>query len=175
MYELYREKINTACRESFSLPWIICENILHLSTWVIAGALIWPVRLSGWPVAAILWALVVVVVQVLLKKHNCSGCYYFGKNCHLGWGRLSAWLFRQDSGSMKTGMRLSLYYILSPPTFLVAAVLVGALLDVGVQHWIFLGLYVVLNLLSFAVRMKGCRLCAMRDVCPGSAARTASG
>ena len=109
-------------------------------------------------------------VQVLLKKHNCSGCYYYGKNCHLGWGRISAWLFRPDSGSPKTGIRLCLFYILSPPVFLVAGVLTGVLLEVGSTHWVLLGLYVALNIVVVAARSRGCRVCAMRKACPGSAA-----
>ena len=173
MYEQYRGKIAADCRESYSLAWILCENALYLSTWVVAGALVWPVRWLGWPVATIFWAFVVLAVQILLKKHNCSGCYYYGKNCHLGWGRLSVWWFKQDSGNAKTGMRLSLFYILSPPIFLVAGILVGVLLEVGTLHWVLLGLYVVLNAIGLAARPKGCRICAMREVCPGSAARGA--
>jgi len=171
MYEQYQGKMAASCRESFGLPWILCENALHLSTWVIAGALVGPLVCGGWPVATLIWALVVVVVQVLLKKHNCSGCYYYGKNCHLGWGRIAAWLFSRDSGSMKTGMRLSLFYIVSPPIFLVAAILVGVMLDVGTQHWVLLGLYVALNAAVVPLRIRGCGLCAMRQVCPGSAVR----
>lgn len=171
MYEQYRDKIARDCRESFSLPWMVGENALHLSAWIVAGALVWPVQTCGWPVATLLWGLLVVVIQVALKKHNCSGCYYYGKNCHLGWGRLSAWLFKQDSGSAKTGTRLSFFYILSPPVFLVAAILVGVFFDVGTLHWVLLALYVVLNAVSIALRPKGCKLCAMRHVCPGSAAR----
>ena len=103
MYTAYRDGIEPKCRESFSLPRILAENLLYLTTWSVAGALVWPVRVAGWPVLTLAWALVVVVVQVLLKKHNCSGCYYYGKACHLGWGKLSAWMFRQDSGDMRTG------------------------------------------------------------------------
>ncbi len=83
MYAAYRDGIEPKCRESFSLPRILVENLLYLTTWSVAGALVWPVRVAGWPVLTLAWALVVVVVQVLLKKHNCSGCYYYGKACHL--------------------------------------------------------------------------------------------
>ena len=123
--------------------------------------------------ATILWAVLVVVVQLLLKKHNCSGCYYHGKACHLGWGRVSAWMCAPDSGDPKTGMRLSLFYVLSPPLILLTAVAVGLVLSVGITHWAVLAVYIGLNVGSFPVRKKGCRLCAMRRVCPGSAAKDA--
>lgn len=171
MYESYRNGIAEECRESFSIPWIMAENALHLSTWVAGGWLLWPIRLAGWPVATIFWFLLVVIVQTLLKKHNCSGCYYYGKSCHLGWGKLSALMCAQDSGNLETGMRLSLFYVLSPPIILVASIVVGLVWSVGIAHWIVLGVYVALNAISFPVRMKGCRVCAMRNVCPGSAAK----
>ncbi len=173
MYPEYCDQMATERRESFPAAWIVGENLLYLSMWVLAGALVWPIRWYGWPVVTIAWAALVVVLQVLLKKHICSGCYYYGKNCHLGWGRLSAWLFRQNSGDVETGMRLALFYIVSPPIFLLAGILVGLFLDVGMWHWTALGAYVALNAMSFPVRNKGCSSCAMRLVCPGSAAKVA--
>jgi len=173
MYESYRDGIAEERREAFPASSIVAENLLHLSTWTAAGWLLLPVRWSGWPVATIAWAALVLLVQVLLKKHNCSGCYYYGKACHLGWGKLSAWMCAQDSGNPRTGMRLSLFYILSPPVILISAIAIGIVLNAGLIHWLMVGLYVALNAASFPVRKKGCSLCAMRRVCPGSAAKGA--
>lgn len=172
MYECYRDGIVDERRGSFPVSWIIAENLLHLSTWVVAGWLLWPVQWLTWPVATVAWTALVVVVQILLKKHNCSGCFYYGKRCHLGWGKISAWMFEQDTGNPKTGMRLSLFYVLSPPVILVAGVLVGIFLEESTSHWILLGVYVALTALAFPVRMKGCRVCAMRQVCPGRACKS---
>lgn len=172
MYESYREGIAEERRESFPPSWIVAENLLHLSTWVAAGWLLLPIQLSGWPIATMLWAVLVVAVQLLLKKHNCSGCYYYGKSCHLGWGRLSAWMCAQDSGNLKTGMKLSLFYVLSPPLILITSIVAGLVWTVEITHWLILGAYVALNAVSFPVRKRGCRECAMRKVCPGSAAKS---
>ncbi|MBW1812052.1 MAG: hypothetical protein JRJ87_27955 [Deltaproteobacteria bacterium] len=172
MYPEYKDGIIKDCKENYSPLMVLIENFLHISTWVLAGWLVWPVQLQGWPVLTIAWAGVVLVVQILLKKHNCSGCYYYGKACHLGWGKLARWIFMQDSGNLKTGMRLSLFYIVSPPLFLAAGILSGILMDLGMRHWVLVGVYVALNLLAFTVRFKGCKVCAMRKVCPGSAVKS---
>ena len=169
MYPEYLGKLAEQRRESFGRAWIIGENAVYLTTWIIAGALVWPLRWQGLPAATVLWAAIVTVVQILLKKHNCSGCYYYGKQCHLGWGTLSARLFGCDSGSSRTGMRLSLFYILSPPVMAAAAILVGIFMQVTVWHWVLLGIYIALNALTFPLRIRGCGQCAMRNVCPGSA------
>lgn len=171
MYEQYRDKITGKHTESFPLYWIAGENILYLSTWIAAGWLVWPVRLYGWPIATSTWVVVVLVVQALLKRHVCSGCYYHGKSCHLGWGRLSACMFEQDSGDARRGVKLALFYLISPPFFLVAGLFAGIFLHVGRLHWVVLGFYTGANVLSFLLRKRGCMLCAMRLVCPGSAAR----
>lgn len=171
MYREYRDGIVPDAQESFPIPWIVGENLLHLSTWALAGALVWPLKLGGWPVATLTWAVVVLLIQTLLKKHVCSGCYYYGKRCHLGWGKLAACMVPVDSGSYQLSTRLTLFYILTPPTFLVAGLAVGFLLHPGVVHWVLLGAFVVCNGLAFGLRKPGCSRCAMRKVCPGSAAK----
>jgi hypothetical protein len=171
VYPEYRDQIESDGQSGFSTSRILAENALHVGTWVLAGFLLSPLRLHGWPVLSLAWAALVLVVQVLLKKHNCSGCFYYGRTCHLGWGKVAARMFPQDSGSRATGMHLSLFYVLSPPLVLLGAVALGVVLPVGLLHWILLGLYVALNAASFPVRISGCRACAMRRACPGSACR----
>ena len=172
MYSSYQDKINMNCKETFSPVWIILENFMYFSMWIAAGWIVLPIQWRDLPLVTILWAGVVILIQVLLKKHNCSGCYYYGKPCHLGWGKLSGWLFKQDSGNLKTGMGLSLFYIIIPPVILVSGILTGILIDVTMWHWCILGVYLFLNVLMFPVRKKGCRICALRDVCHGSAAKS---
>ena len=175
MYQQYMNKLAAKRRESFPLIWIAGENIIYIGQWAIATALVWPIRWYNWPIVSILWVAVVITIQVLLKKHNCTGCYYYGKRCHLGWGLLAKMLFKQNSGNIQTGMQLSLFYIITPPLFLISALLIGFFFKVGIAYWILLGFYVVLNATVFPIRKKGCRLCAMREVCFGSAAKSIAG
>jgi hypothetical protein len=171
MYKCYQEGIVSGA-ESFPLSWIIGENLLHVTMWVLAGSLLWPVWTpSGIPLLTIVWAILVIVVQVLLKKHNCSGCYYYNKRCHLGWGKISSAMFAQASGDPKTGLRLAFFYIIPPPLIVVTSIVFAIIRGGSITYWIVLGLYVVLNVATFPIRKKGCGLCAMREVCPGSAAK----
>ena len=171
MYKCYQDKMAPG-NESFPLAHIIGENLLYLTTWVLAGALLWPVWLvQNIPVLTLLWALLVVVVQVALKKHNCSGCYYYDKRCHLGWGKLSSALFKPDSGNPETGKKLTLFYIVPPPVIVLTSLAFAVTQKPEGHYWIILFAYLVLNAASFPVRKKGCGLCAMRKVCPGSAVK----
>ena len=172
MYKCHQENI-VAGRELFSPFWIIGENLLYLTMWVLAGYLIWPIwTLFCLPLLTIIWAVLVVVIQILLKKHNCSGCYYYDKLCHLGWGKISSAMFKQDSGNLKTGMKLSLFYIIPPPVILLTSLIFAVIKNPTWIYWFVLVLFVFLNVASFPVRKKGCSLCIIRESCPGSAAKS---
>ena len=171
MYPEYQGKLAPEFREAYPMSRVLGENLLYISSWILAGALVWPLQVKGWPLLTLLWAAVILGTQVLLKKHICSGCYYYGKTCHLGWGKLAAYMFPKDSGNLLLGTRLTLVYVLSPPIFLALALLIGWWLHPGMWHWVFLSVYVVLTILTFPVRKKGCAECALREICPGSAVR----
>lgn len=171
MYKCYQDKIVPGT-ESFSLSWIIGENLLYLISWVLAGYLLWPLWTPfGLPVLTVIWAVLVVIIQVLLKKHNCSGCYYYDKLCHLGWGKISSAMFKQDSGDPNVGMKLAIFYILPPPLIFVTALIHAIIKSPGGVYWFILVVYIIMNLVSFPLRKRGCGVCAMRKTCPGSAAK----
>ena len=171
MYNCYKSKIVDGV-ESFPILSIIGENVLYLATWGVVGFLFWPIwTLFNLPMLTIMWILLVLIIQILLKKHNCSGCYYYDKRCHLGWGKLSSALFARDSGDPDVGKKLSLFYIVTPPIVLIVSLIHSFLNNVDSLYWIFLVLFVILNIISFPVRKRGCTKCTMREVCPGSAAK----
>jgi len=124
------------------------------------------------PFLTIIWVALVVVVQILLKKHNCSGCYYYGKLCHLGWGKISSAMFPRDSGDPKVGMKLSFFYIIPPPVIFLTSLVFAIIERPAVFYWLGLVLFVVLNALAFPIRKRGCGVCAMREACPGSAVKS---
>jgi hypothetical protein len=172
MYNCYQNKTVTGT-ESFPMYRIIAENMLYITTWALAGYLLWPIWMPmSFPILTIIWALTVVVVQILLKKHNCSGCYYYNKWCHLGWGKISSAMFKPNSGNPETGKKLTLFYIVPPPVILLSSLIFAIMVNPTWVYWFILALFVIFNVASFPVRKNGCSLCAMREVCPGSAAKT---
>lgn len=67
MYGCYESGIVEG-RESFPASWIIGENLLYVSSWTVAGWILWPVKVGGWPVATLGWLFFVLVLQVLLRQ-----------------------------------------------------------------------------------------------------------
>ena len=171
MYSCHKNKIVEG-KESFSLLSIIIENILYLAIWCLAGALFWPVWMpADVPVLTIIWIIVVMDVQIMLKKHNCSGCYYYDKLCHLGWGKISSHIFAQDSGDIQKAKLYSLFYILSPVVTFIVSLVYGLIGNVGWWYWLIFGIFILLNIVVFPVRKCGCGHCKIRQSCFGSAAK----
>ena len=46
-------------------------------------------------------AFALIMVYIVLRKLVCTNCYYYNKWCGLGWGKLSALLFKKE------GLRIS--------------------------------------------------------------------
>lgn len=146
---------NRFWKRIFPLSGIIAENLLFLTMWVSAGYLLWPIWApSGYPILTIIWAITVIIIQILLKKHNCSGCWYYDKRCHLGWGKISSAMFKKDSGNPETGKKLSIFYILPPPLIFLASLIFGITEGVSLFYWSVLTLFAVLNGITFPVRKK---------------------
>ncbi len=172
MYDCYKNNI-TKGRDSFSIPWIVGDNLQVFIIWGLAGYLLWPIWVfEGYSITGIFWIFFVLVLQILLKKHNCSGCYYYDKLCHLGWGKISSALFRQDSGNPDIGKKLSLLmYVFPLPAVAAASIIYGIIAGVDLIFWAALGLFIIFNILSFPLRKRSCRECAMRKTCDGSACK----
>jgi hypothetical protein len=69
-------------------------------------------------------------------------------------------------------MKLALFYIVSPPLILIISLVVGITQEVSPIYWTVFALYIVLNGAALPLRKKGCSLCAMREICPGSAVKS---
>jgi len=171
MKEELKAKLFPEGKESFPIWWIVLENIGFILNWGIGFILLWPFKYHNISIVSWFYLIIIIIVQILLKKHNCSGCYYYGKWCHLGWGKLASLLFKQDSGNLKIGTRLSLSYILQLPVILIAALMASFVYGFNLLNIILLIIFVILNVLQGAVlRKKCCAVCKARFICKGSAA-----
>jgi len=159
--------------ERFPWWWILLENLFMFVPWVIGFVVMWPLKVTGVPVASLGYALfILITVGWLLKVHNCSICYYYNKWCHYGWGKYTAIICKKDAGSPETGMKLAVVYMILPLIPIAGAI---AVMLLNGFSWVLLGwmvVFVVLNGVQFAVlRPKGCAHCKRRYTCPGSAAK----
>ena len=115
----------------------------------------------------------VLLVYVVLRKLVCVNCYYYGKWCGLGWGKLCSVLFRK--GDIKDfpkspGLKLA------PATYGMLMIVPLVLLVVSILQgfsWYKILVLILLVLVSFysgsISRKHSCSQCKMKTICPGSA------
>ena len=157
--------------EEHSKATIVLGNLIMI-LWIALGTIacwfLFPL------IAWIYLALAVMTVYLVLRKLVCTNCYYYGKWCGMGWGKLAALFFKQ--GSMER-FGTSIGVKLAPITYgLLTLIPLICLVISIVQGFAVPKLIVLLLLLLVAVysgfisRKKGCTNCKMKLICPGSAA-----
>ena len=166
------DKIYKEGKESFPAWWIILENLAFVVNWGLAFVLLMPFRYIGIPVVSLMYLIVLITIQIILKKHNCTNCYYYGKWCHLGWGKLTALIFKKNSGNQEFGMKLAISYILQLPVIAVLAILAGFLYGFTLGNLLLLIIFIIINIVhGTVIRKKGCENCKAKYTCPGCAVK----
>ena len=95
------------------------------------------------------------------RFNTCMNCDYYGEDCHLGWGRLTAKFFKRkkepDRETFRRRFPINLYYLL-----LLFALPMPAMR----KNRRLLFAYIALLAAGNAGTMSACGRCGMRDVCP---------
>lgn len=144
---------------------------LFMVLWIAVGTV--GCRLySSWA-AGLYLALAVVMIYAVLRKLLCTNCYYYGKWCGVGWGKLSA-VFCQK-GDIKE-FRKSIGVKIAPITYGLLSLIpiifiaISMMREFHVSQAVVLALLLIISFYSGTVsRKKTCAECKMKLICPGSA------
>jgi hypothetical protein len=155
-------------REDYPLTVVFISNLVSVMIWGIGAFILYQFGLL-WLIGYVLY---ILFLEFRLLSGHCVDCYYYGKTCAFGKGRLSSLLFRKGTPEKFTRVQLTWKDIL--PDFLVflIPVLAGILLLVLYFSWTILILVIVLFLLGFLgnALVRGqlaCRFCKQREIgCP---------
>ncbi|RLG71361.1 MAG: hypothetical protein DRO11_04645 [Methanobacteriota archaeon] len=156
--------------ERFPLQWVVGQNLLLIIYFFIGFMGMYPLKVYGFPIVSVLFIVYMAVMLVsLLRKHLCTNCYYYGKMCHVGWGKLSSGLFKPHSGSYSLGGKLgNITWVVATIVPIVAVSVVVIRRWFSTFHVILLLFLVVLSCTNFFIQRKSCENCKMRFICPGS-------
>jgi len=158
--------------EEYPRASIILGNLIMM-LWIALGTIacwfLYPL------IAWIYLASAIIMVGVVLRKLVCTNCYYYGRWCGMGWGKLSALFFKEgnmESFGTSIGIKLAplTYGLLSliPLIFIVISIVQGF----TVSKIIVLTLLLLISFYSgFISRKKGCVNCKMKLTCPGCAVK----
>jgi hypothetical protein len=147
---------------------VLVSNLLSLLVYGIGAVILSQIGL----VWLILYVLFIIILEFRLVRGHCVDCYYYGKTCAFGKGRLSAMLF--EKGAQERFNKMTITWKDIVPDFLVfiIPVLVGIALIIRTFSWILLLLIIALFILGFVgnALVRGqiaCRYCRQREIgCP---------
>ena len=154
--------------KEFPLRIVLICNAVNIAIYTIGAYLL---ALLGM-VYLILYLIYCLYIEARVLKLSCRDCYYFGKLCAFGKGKICSWLFKRGTPERFTAKGISWKDIV--PDFLVSVIplAVGIFLLVRDFSWMKLSLVLVLLVLSFpgTAFVRGeisCKFCKQREIgCP---------
>ncbi len=149
---------------------IVISNLVPASIYVIGAAILSEFRL--W--VAVVYLLFCLWLEVRVMRKSCADCYYYGKNCGAGKGRLCALLFKRGDPRRFAAKEATWKDIL--PDFLVSLLPLagGIVLSFLRFSWFRIFLLILLVVLAFggtAVIRRNllCRYCKQSHLgCPAA-------
>lgn len=148
--------------------WIISITIiLQLAIYVIGGAIIYQFGL----VWLIVYLIYVAYLEITFYPKSCVYCYYYGKWCAFGKGKMAAWLGFKQKDNKKFCERQATYIGMIPEMLVVIVpVFLGIVLLLQRFEWGVLALIIIdLILVSWGngfVRSKlACAHCKQGEIC----------
>ncbi|UCE47394.1 MAG: hypothetical protein JSW47_17565 [Phycisphaerales bacterium] len=154
--------------ENFPAPAVLLVFLISISVYVVGAYIL--AGLTVW--LSILYVLYCIWIEIRILKHSCVDCYYYGKLCGLGRGKLCSLVFSKGDPQKFVDKEIS--WIDLFPDFMVGILpSIGAvLLLVKDFSWLILSLLIFVLSVSFVGNaiIRGsfaCKHCKQREIgCP---------
>ena len=154
--------------KNFPIWIVLLSNILAISIYVI-GAYI----LAGFGVLfSALYLLYCLLMEIMVLRRSCVDCYYYGKVCGLGKGKLCPLLFKKGKPERFVKKEVSLFSVLPDFMVFIFPIVGGIILSIRNFTWLLVALMIILAVLSLGGNavMRGsfvCKYCKQREIgCP---------
>ncbi len=156
--------------ECFPIWIVILSNLVGVSIYLIGAYIL--AGFSLWMSA--LYLLYCLGLELRLLQGHCVNCYYYGKMCGFGKGKLCSWLFKKGDPRKFAETDISWANMLPDLMVLLWPVLGGIILLVQSFTWLLIGMLVLLVALSLSGNaiIRGsfaCKYCRQRELgCPAA-------
>lgn len=157
------------CYENYPIRIVLLSNLVALSiygigAYILAGLLLW---------LLIPYLLYCLWLEIRLIRRSCVNCYYYGKVCAFGKGKLCAVIIK-TKGNPQVFTQDKITWIQLLPDFAVSLIPLIAGISILIIDfaWLLLALVIVLGILSFGGNaiIRGsfaCKFCKQREIgCP---------
>jgi hypothetical protein len=156
-------------KEEWGLGDITTTNAALIASIFAASAGAWPKKGDRKPLFSVLLPLYVAFMHLfLLRRVLCRNCYYYGKDCCTGWGRLAPlWGEKGDETRFKSCLALPAAFWFTYPAIGGGKILTEFRRDRDRSRVKYLALFMSSLLVFNALHIKrGCLYCFHREECP---------
>ena len=156
------------CYDNYPATIVIVSNGVSFLIYAIGAYILYRFSLI-WVIGYLLF---ILLLECRLLGRHCVDCYYYGRTCAFGKGRLSSLFFQRGNPAKFSRMTISWKDIVPDFLVFIVPVLAGIMLLVQEFSWTVLMLIVTLFLLGFLgnALVRGhlaCRYCKQRALgCP---------
>ncbi|MCX6818842.1 MAG: hypothetical protein NT129_02480 [Candidatus Aenigmarchaeota archaeon] len=154
--------------ENYPYWMIILSNLLSLAIYFIGAIIIYRFGL----IWLLIYLLYIIWLELRLLKGSCANCYYYGKYCAFGKGKLSCLFFSKGNSKKFIHKQITWKDIISDFMVFISPLIIGIIVLIMDFSWLFLALVVLLSLLGFVgnaiIRDAwACKYCKQRKIgCP---------
>lgn len=155
-------------REAYPATTVLVSNLLSICIYGTGAYILFGLNIF----LAAAYVIFVAALEFRLIRGHCVDCYYFGKTCAFGKGRVSRFLFEKGHAERFSQRPLTWGDMVPDLLVFIIPLLAGVILLIQGFTWVILILIAVLFLLSFPgtayVRTRlACRYCKQRGIgCP---------
>ena len=167
--------------EEYCWAWVIGRNLLFLLYFCVASIGLYSFRFPPFadlPCILIFYAFFIIAMFIFVRKYGCANCYYYGKRCSQGWGKLSSLMYKKRLLNKKDkkntlenfehGMKLAGITWILAALIPIIVIIYRIMLNFSIPNLTLLILFIVLNLINFIYHKRSCEKCKMRFICPQS-------
>lgn len=150
----------------YSVAEIVAQNLFFLAYFGIGFMGMLSLRLFGIPLISIIYAIFLVIMLLfVLRKHLCTNCYYYGKKCSTGWGKISSLIFKEKSGNYELGIKLAGITWGFATIVPIVTMSVSLILNFAAYTLILMIVFILLSPVNFFLHKNACRRCKMKNIC----------
>lgn len=156
------------CLENY--PWwmVFFSNFVSITIYFIGAYIIYKLGFA-W---SILYLIYILTLEFRLVKRHCTNCYYYGKICAFGKGKISSMFFK--NGDVKDFCKKQMTWKDMIPDLMVSLIplIIGIIILIKDFDWLLLLLMIILFILASSgsgiIRSKlACKYCKQRKIgCP---------
>lgn len=156
------------CYENYPLWIVLISNLVLISIYIIGAYIISGLGL----IYALIYLFYCLFMEVRVLKNSCVNCYYYGKVCGFGKGKLSALFFKKGDISKFNEREIQWKDMIPELLVTVLPLIAGIIILIYNFSWIILILMVIILILSTAGNavIRGsltCNMCKQREMgCP---------